>query len=1071
MSGIEIENAPALFVPITFDLTEATVLSLAQPWVPISYGYSGSIVSSITFPPVTAPIGWDIGPVVDVKAAPLAGPDYFTAYATDAGDRLRLGQINDGTGLLSNDTSLDGPLRITAVNGDAALIHAEGNPVRFEGSNGGIFRVFENGVLDFKFTTQDVDLGGTTGFEYTVTDANGVDDTATVEVVWAETATNYRLYASGSEEDEFQRIAFQRDGTALFWGLKTPDGEPITFETINGLPDANIAVPARSFRGSDGGRFEAYDRGVLDFYFSPATSKPGMLTGFEYTTSAPVNGSTSGVVEVAQFGFASPDRVVLYGNDLDAAAGGIITVGSISEGTGALSNDIKTGRIVAVNGDTSALGKWVDGSFGGQFRVFEFGAVQFRDMDGSTNGDGFTGLSYTIAAPGASGDTLTSTFTVDLIDRPTEIFAADDVYEVTTDDLSDADGNWFRIGSLESGDGGVSNPGGGLAMIENDFFISQITQINGAELQDGIFFDGSNGGQFRVFTIGVVDFVNRGPNKVALGETTSFTYGGFTYNGDQSNTATVTLTVEAPREPPTGISTFGMIFEGLDEGDTNGQSVSSAGDVNGDGFDDILIGAPRADTSSASVTGESYLVFGSAAGIPANFDLSSLDGSNGLLVQGTGLSSLQLGRSVSSADVNGDGFSDILIGAPGAIGSDPINGAGEAYVIYGTSSGLPASLDPQAVNGSDGSKLNGVRDGGQVGFSVSSAGDFNGDGFEDVVIGAPSVDLTNDAQDVGQVYVVYGAAAGLPAISDLLPSDSSKGFVIDGLKEGDQIGLSVSSAGDFNGDGFDDILIGASRFEPSPYLSNEIYLIFGSSSGMPARFDLLDLDGTNGIVFNSGGAISHYDKVTSAGDVNGDGFDDVLIGSYYPDVRSGSYLVYGTDEGLPASFDLTDLDGTNGFSMRGSGPYSPISSFLGNSFSVASAGDVNGDGFDDMLIGAPKAEPNGMVSGETYLVYGSASEQPAELDLSSLDGTDGFIFRGIRRTNESGFSVSSAGDVNGDGFDDIMIGAPGANPNGNDSGETYLVYGGKTTLQAFDLADGTPDGSIELSHITDEFFL
>ena len=146
-------------------------------------------------------------------------------------------------------------------------------------------------------------------------------------------------------------------------------------------------------------------------------------------------------------------------------------------------------------------------------------------------------------------------------------------------------------------------------------------------------------------------------------------------------------------------------------------------------------------------------------------------------------------------------------------------------------------------------------------------------------------------------------------------------------------------------------------------------------------------------------------------------------------------MVFGSAAPFAASFDLSSLNGTNGFVING---------IDGNDLSgrsVSSAGDINGDGFDDILIGAYAASPNGDESGESYVVFGSAAPFAASLDLSTLNGTNGFVINGISAYDYSGYSVSSAGDINGDGFDDILIGAHYANPNGAESGESYVIFG------------------------------
>ena len=212
--------------------------------------------------------------------------------------------------------------------------------------------------------------------------------------------------------------------------------------------------------------------------------------------------------------------------------------------------------------------------------------------------------------------------------------------------------------------------------------------------------------------------------------------------------------------------------------------------------------------------------------------------------------------------------------------------------------------------------------------------------------------------------------------------------------------------------------------------------------------NLSSLNGTNGFILNG---IDRGDfsgqSVSSAGDVNGDGYDDLIIGARGADPNGNfaageTYVVYGgaSAPGTEGVLDLSSLDGTNGFILNG------IDAFDYSGWSVSSAGDVNGDGYDDLIIGAYRADPNGnSYAGETYIVYGgvSALGRDGMLDLGALDGSNGFTLNGIDANDFSGFSVSSAGDVNGDGYDDLIIGAQNADPNGNrNAGETYIIYGG-----------------------------
>ena len=179
--------------------------------------------------------------------------------------------------------------------------------------------------------------------------------------------------------------------------------------------------------------------------------------------------------------------------------------------------------------------------------------------------------------------------------------------------------------------------------------------------------------------------------------------------------------------------TNGFRLDGIDVFDFSGTSVSSAGDVNGDGFDDVIIGASRADPNGNNVAGESYVVFGAAGGFTPSLFLGALDGTNGFRIDGIDASD-RSGESVSSAgDVNGDGFDDLIIGA---FGGDPNgnNVAGESYVIFGAAGGFAPSLSLAALDGTNGFRLDGSDNYDSSGISVSSAGDVNGDGFDDVII-------------------------------------------------------------------------------------------------------------------------------------------------------------------------------------------------------------------------------------------------------------------------------------------------------------------------------------------------
>ncbi|MEO8351585.1 MAG: integrin alpha [Chthoniobacteraceae bacterium] len=318
----------------------------------------------------------------------------------------------------------------------------------------------------------------------------------------------------------------------------------------------------------------------------------------------------------------------------------------------------------------------------------------------------------------------------------------------------------------------------------------------------------------------------------------------------------------------------------------------------------------------------------------------------------------------------------------------------------------------------------------------------------------------NAASSIEPLECRIAPAAIVINLADLTGAD---GFDINGESNLDRFGSGVSGAGDVNGDGFDDLIIGAYGADPNGPDSGASYVIFGKPNGFGPTLDLSSLDGNNGFkILGEAAFDSSGRSVSGAGDVNGDGFDDLIIGAAGADPNGpdsgASYVAFGKAGGFGATLNLSSLDGTNGFKLQGGA----ISD--GSGFSVSGAGDVNGDGFDDLIVGAPHNVTFGSFPGESYVVFGKANGFGNTLNLESLDGTNGFKLQGEAAADATGWSVSAAGDINGDGFDDLIIGAPFADPFGNYSGAIYVVFGkgnGFETTLALSSLDGTTGFKLE----------
>ncbi len=484
-----------------------------------------------------------------------------------------------------------------------------------------------------------------------------------------------------------------------------------------------------------------------------------------------------------------------------------------------------------------------------------------------------------------------------------------------------------------------------------------------------------------------------------------------------------------------------------------GSSVSSAGDVNGDGFDDFIIGGHYGDKSANGDEGLAFVVFGGNS--LANPDLANLTAAQGFVIKGDAANDVA-GHNVSSAgDVNGDGFDDVIVGA--FRGDDGGQTAGEAYVIFGGMN--PGDIDLTNLTAAQGFVIQGDAAGDYTGGSVSSAGDINGDGFDDLIVGATGGD--DGGMNAGEAYVVFGtdqgfgSAVGGRQVMDLTTLTAAQGFIIQGDTGNDGAGTSVSSAGDVNGDGFDDLLIGAPRGDDGGMDAGESYVVFGSSQGFGVNvngrqvIDLTTLTAAQGFVIQGDAANDNAGySVSAAGDVNGDGFDDLLIGAANGDdggTDAGeAYVVFGSDKGFGAAdmtgrqvVDLTTLGASQGFILQGAA----ADDLAG--FRVSSAGDVNGDGFGDLIIGAPYNGGGGASAGAAYLVFGSGAGFGVNVngrqvvDLATLTAEQGLVLKAVA-LDTLGWSVSTAGDINGDGFDDIVLGAKMA----DNFGAAQVIYGG-----------------------------
>ena len=435
-----------------------------------------------------------------------------------------------------------------------------------------------------------------------------------------------------------------------------------------------------------------------------------------------------------------------------------------------------------------------------------------------------------------------------------------------------------------------------------------------------------------------------------------------------------------------GISTTpAVIYESNQAFARLGEAVNGAGDVNGDGYSDVIAGAKYYDNGESD-EGVAIVYLGSAAGLGA---ASTTLESN--------LTNTYLGSSVASAgDVNGDGYSDIIVGATGFTNGESSEGA--AFVYYGSASGVSTTAAATFESNQTVAFM---------GVSVSSAGDVNGDGFSDVLIGAQGYD--NGQSDEGLAFVYHGSADGLSitAASQWEINQAEAAF-----------GYSVSNAGDVNGDGYDDVIIGSNFVDLGQVNEGAAFIYHGSPTGASL---------TSAVVLERNQAYAYMGRqVSTAGDVNGDGYDDVIIGANEYDngqLDEGAAFVYhGSSSGVSNTV-AAQLEANQAQAYFGT--------------SVSTAGDVNGDGYSDVIVGARYYDNGSFNEGAAFVYHGSAS---------GVSTTPAAQLENNQASADFGYSVSSAGDVNGDGYSDVIVGSSAYDNSLSDQGAAFFYYGSSSGI-------------------------
>ena len=443
-----------------------------------------------------------------------------------------------------------------------------------------------------------------------------------------------------------------------------------------------------------------------------------------------------------------------------------------------------------------------------------------------------------------------------------------------------------------------------------------------------------------------------------------------------------------------GLTSSDVYIVGDDLHGQAGGAVSGAGDMNGDGYEDLIIGAYLEDAGYFTDSGAAYLLDGPLnGGIDVAVSAVRLAGETddnwaGFAVSGGG-------------DVDADGFDDVLVGA--VLREDAGVTGGAAYLVLG-----PVFGDMNLY--SSDAKFTGEGDGDWAGAALDCRGDADGDGTDDVLVGAPLESSGGD--HAGAAYLLYGPQYGTVPLGN---ADAK----LTGMAADDWTGGALAFAGDMDGDGDDEVLLGAVGVDYPGADAGAVYLFEGPVTGA------IDVSSADAVFTGQAAHDNAGSAVGAAGDVNGDGWADILIGAYGESTGGADagavYLFHGPQGGfVDLGWAAAKLVGEAAGDLVG--------------VSVDTAGDVNGDGVDDLLLGASGEDTEATDAGAAYVLYGPVSGS-FDLSLADVKITGWGAFDG------AGHSVSWCGDPNGDGYDDVFLGGPLADIGGLDAGAAYILNG------------------------------